>query len=49
MWGNFLISIIYRLHYTLLLGPWGQWTVGISGILLFISILTGVCLWWPRI
>jgi uncharacterized iron-regulated membrane protein len=33
-WEKYLTSLIYRLHYTLLLGPWGQWTVGISQALL---------------
>jgi uncharacterized iron-regulated membrane protein len=43
-----VISLLYRLHYTLLLGEWGETAVGISGLLLFISIFTGVYLWWPR-
>jgi uncharacterized iron-regulated membrane protein len=45
---EYLISILYRLHYTLLLGEWGETAVGISGLLLLISSSTGVYLWWPR-
>jgi uncharacterized iron-regulated membrane protein len=50
VWGadEGVISLLYRLHYTLLLGEWGETAVGISGLLLFISLLTGVYLWWPR-
>jgi uncharacterized iron-regulated membrane protein len=45
---EYLISILYHLHYTLLLGEWGETAVGISGLLLLISSITGVYLWWPR-
>jgi uncharacterized iron-regulated membrane protein len=44
----YLISILYSLHYTLLLGEWGETAVGISGFLLLISVFSGVYLWWPR-
>jgi uncharacterized iron-regulated membrane protein len=47
-WGAYPIGILYRLHYTLLLGEWGETAVGVSGFLLLISAITGVYLWWPR-
>ena len=43
-----LISLLYSLHYTLLLGEWGETAVGISGLLLLVSVFSGVYLWWPR-
>lgn len=43
-----LISLLYSLHYTLLLGEWGETAVGISGLLLLLSVFSGVYLWWPR-
>jgi len=47
-WDTYLIGILYRLHYTLLLGQWGETAVGISGLLLLVSAFSGVYLWWPR-
>lgn len=45
---NPLISFIFELHYDLLLG-WdqGSWIVGVIGIMAFISVLTGLIVWWP--
>jgi uncharacterized iron-regulated membrane protein len=45
---TYAIGILYRLHYTLLLGEWGETAVGVSGLLLLISVFSGVYLWWPR-
>jgi uncharacterized iron-regulated membrane protein len=42
-----LISLLYSLHYTLLLGEWGETAVGMSGLLLLVSVFSGVYLWWP--
>lgn len=43
-----LISFLFELHYDLLLG-WerGSWIVGVVGILAFLSVFTGLILWWP--
>jgi uncharacterized iron-regulated membrane protein len=46
--GTSLISLLYSLHYTLLLGAWGETVVGVSGLLLLLSVSSGVYLWWPR-
>ncbi len=42
------VGFVFELHYALLLGedP-GYWIVGIMGILLVISMLTGLIVWWP--
>ncbi|NOT12941.1 MAG: PepSY domain-containing protein [Methylococcaceae bacterium] len=42
------MGFIFELHYDLLLG-WdgGSWIVGVIGILAFISVLTGLIVWWP--
>ena len=42
------IGLIFELHYALLLGEeLGYTVVGIMGVLLIISVLTGLILWWP--
>lgn len=42
------IGLVFELHYALLLGEeWGYTVVGIMGVLLIISVLTGLILWWP--
>ncbi|MFA5921354.1 MAG: PepSY-associated TM helix domain-containing protein [Methylococcaceae bacterium] len=42
------MAFIFELHDDLLLG-WdrGSWIVGVIGILAFISVLTGLIVWWP--
>lgn len=47
VWGENLMGIVYRLHYTLLGGDAGAVVVGIGGILLMVSVVSGVWLWWP--
>lgn len=47
VWGNDLMSWIYKLHYTLHGGDWGETVVGLSGVVLMLSICSGVYLWWP--
>lgn len=47
IWGESLMSFLFDLHYTLLLGEVGQTVVGGAGIVLMISIGTGLYLWWP--
>ena len=42
------IGLVFELHYALLLGEdLGYTVVGIMGVLLIISVLTGLILWWP--
>ena len=42
------IGLVFELHYALLLGEdLGYTVVGIMGLLLIISVLTGLILWWP--
>ena len=47
LWGEDLMSTIYRLHYTLLAGKTGEMIVGFTGLVLLISVCSGVYLWWP--
>lgn len=41
-------NIITHLHYTLLQGEIGETVVGFVGLFLFVSVASGVYLWWPR-
>ncbi|RCS41321.1 PepSY domain-containing protein [Bremerella cremea] len=45
--GEYLTTFIYLLHMKLLAGRAGANIVGISGILLLISFVSGIYLWWP--
>ncbi len=46
---NAPVILLYNFHHTLLLRPWwGEELVGITGIALLVSSLTGLWLWWPR-
>lgn len=47
LWGDTLMTWIYDLHYILLIDDWGATIVGVLGLLLTISLLSGVLLWWP--
>lgn len=55
-WGDTLTTIIYELHASLLLGKFGAAEagkigfkiVGFLGVFLFVSVATGLYLWWPR-
>jgi len=47
-WGGYLMSFIYKLHYTLMLGDEGKTIIGILGLVLFCSLFSGVYLWWPK-
>ncbi|HUI22641.1 MAG TPA: PepSY-associated TM helix domain-containing protein [Methylocella sp.] len=42
------IHIVMDFHWTLLLGYDRAYVVGIPAIVLFISLLSGLYLWWPR-
>jgi uncharacterized iron-regulated membrane protein len=47
VWGQDLMSQIYRLHYCLLAGKIGATVVGLFGLALMVSVLSGAYLWWP--
>lgn len=47
-WGDFVMTWIYDLHYTLLLAHTGKIIMSIVGGLLLFSLFSGVYLWWPR-
>jgi uncharacterized iron-regulated membrane protein len=47
-WGDTLMTWIYDLHYSLLLGHTGMIVMGFIGIGLLVSLTVGVYLWWPR-
>ncbi|RTL18233.1 MAG: hypothetical protein EKK52_14935 [Burkholderiales bacterium] len=41
-------NAVYTLHMQLLLGERGRVLVGLSGLFLLASAITGLVLWWPR-
>ncbi|MCW8194649.1 PepSY domain-containing protein [Proteobacteria bacterium 005FR1] len=47
-WGDYPMSWLYRLHYTLLAGDTGKTIVGVFGLLLIFFCISGVVIWWPR-
>lgn len=47
-WGQTVMTWLYDLHYTLLLGEPGHKAVAVAGLLLMASTLSGLWLWWPR-
>jgi uncharacterized iron-regulated membrane protein len=47
-WGDFVMTWIYDLHYTLLLAYTGKIIMSIVGGLLLLSLFSGFYLWWPR-
>lgn len=46
-WGQYLMTWLYDLHYTLLIDIQGKWIMAITGIMMLVSLLTGLYLWWP--
>ncbi len=46
-WGEDLLSWTYRLHYQLVADTTGAIIVGVVGLILMISLISGVYLWWP--
>ncbi|MDD1622264.1 MAG: PepSY domain-containing protein [Methylococcaceae bacterium] len=46
-WGQFAMTWLYDLHYTLLLDQGGKIAMAIVGLLLIVSLISGVYLWWP--
>lgn len=49
VWGDYLVTWIYDLHYSLLFDTAGKSVVGILGLFMLLSLLSGLCLWWPSI
>lgn len=47
-WGDYAMTWIYDLHYTLLLDKLGRMMLGILGLLCMLSLASGIVLWWPR-
>lgn len=47
-WGEYPVSWLYRLHYTLLAGSTGKTIVGVFGVLILFFGISGVVIWWPR-
>jgi uncharacterized iron-regulated membrane protein len=47
-WGDFAATWVYDLHYMLLAGDIGHTVVGVLGLLLLLSLVGGLVLWWPR-
>lgn len=48
IWGRTVVSFIYELHKAWLLDEAGETAVGCVGLLLVLSIGSGVYLWWPK-
>jgi len=46
-WGNFAMTWIFDLHYRLLLDSTGAIILSILGLLITVSLCTGIYLWWP--
>lgn len=47
-WGEFAMTWLYDLHYSLLLDRNGRTAMGIIGMVLLASLASGLCLWWPH-
>jgi uncharacterized iron-regulated membrane protein len=48
-WGSTLRTWLVDLHTQLHLGGFGWQAVGVCGIALFVSLLSGLYLWWPGV
>lgn len=46
-WGDYAMTWIYDLHYTLLLDKPGKIIIGVIGLLSLFSFISGIWLWWP--
>ncbi|KKN61395.1 hypothetical protein LCGC14_0522070 [marine sediment metagenome] len=46
-WGEFAMTWIYNLHFTLLLDKTGLTIIGIFGLVSLISLISGLMIWWP--
>lgn len=48
IWGRTVVSFVYELHKAWLLDEVGEAVVGCAGLLLVLSIGSGLYLWWPK-
>lgn len=46
-WGDTIVTWLFDLHYTVLLGATGVTLVGIVGLVNLAMLLSGLFLWWP--
>lgn len=46
-WGDFAVTWIYDLHYTLLWGKEGRQVIGWLAVVALVFLLSGLILWWP--
>lgn len=46
-WGDYLMTWIYDLHYTLLMGEAGKIAMAVAGALTLVLLVGGTMLWWP--
>lgn len=46
-WGDYAMTWIYDLHFTLLLGKEGRTAIGVLGLFTLMSLISGLYLWWP--
>ncbi len=46
-WGDYAVTWIYDLHYTLLAESAGRMVIAVLGIVFFVLVALGVALWWP--
>ena len=47
-WGEYAMTLLYDLHYRLLLGETGGAIVGWAGLALLALLLSGLWAWWPK-
>lgn len=47
-WGDYLMTWLYDLHMTFLVGEVGNDVVGWVGVATLFLLVTGVIVWWPR-
>ncbi|MCC9599533.1 PepSY domain-containing protein [Stieleria sp. JC731] len=47
IWGDYFMTWVYRLHFRLLGGAIGGMFVGVVGLLVLASLISGIYLWWP--
>ncbi|MFH5804455.1 PepSY-associated TM helix domain-containing protein [Alienimonas sp. DA493] len=47
VWGEYLMTWVYRLHFQLFAGEFGGALVGVAGVFVIASLLSGIYLWWP--
>jgi uncharacterized iron-regulated membrane protein len=48
VWGQTFVTFLFNVHTHLLIDDYGLTIVGWLGVVLLVSIATGIYLWWPR-